>query len=482
MMFWGCKQPETIVVDESPTTVAPSDTVAEQTGANQASFRKLVVGEYNSITSLDPLFAQNSSAMRAVQLLYEGLVRLNAKGAVVPGMATRWEVSSDSLEYTFHLRSDVFYHDSDIFSAGTGRKMTSQDVKFVFERMAQAGVPPRAAHLFMSIQGFDAYFQEQRNVYNPSERNLEDVSGIRTPNDSTVVFELVEQDPAFLKKLATPLALIYPREAVARTVNAFSPVGTGPFQFSSRQADTSLVFSKFQNYYAASDITLNRVDIVNSTSETSLFEGMSRGNIFLMPQLGPQQLKTLINNDGNLYQAYVERYNLQTTSGITEFALRYNPNANLSTADARRIASLARSDSSSYFNQFPNQLVTSTLLSDTAAANISIAQISQDIFTTFSEDPYIRTYLGSLATRLERDGTQLQMMQIRVPSRNVGLFFTQSYPLIPDSEWQNYSQLFRFQVRQAALLRSEISGLSFNAYPWWFDLREVTLPALENLN
>ena len=477
VLIAGCKQPETIVIEDSPTAVAPSDTT-EQDVSNQASFRKLVIGEYNSISSLDPLFATNASSMRMIQLVYEGLVRLDANNEIVPGMAKRWEISSDSLTYTFHLKDNIFYHDSDNFSAGTGRKMVAKDVKFVFERMARAGVPPTAAQLFMDIKGFDPYYHEQRNVYYPGDRKRGGVTGIEAPNDTTVVFELSENEPEFLKKLATPLAVIYPQEAVGATVESFSPIGTGPFRFSSREPDSTLIFSKFQNYYNTSDIQLNRVDVEVNSSESQLFRAMGSGDIHLLPQLGPQLVQSLLNENGQLNSSYEQRYDFQQTNGFTEFVLRYNPNSYLTASDAETIANLISSDSTSYFGQFPNSIIRPV----SAAGSTDSLNLPDQVYTVFSEDPFVRTFLGSFSNKLKQYNTQLQMMEIRAPSQNTGLFFTQSYPLISDTEWKSYQPLFRFRVAQTTLMRSEISELNFNAYPWWFDLRGVTVPSAETLN
>jgi len=478
VLFAGCKQPETIVVNQSPSVAPSNDTTATDTSKNEASFRQLLIGEYNSISTLDPLFVDNASAMRAVQLVYEGLVRLDSNGSVVPGLAKNWDVRNDSLEYTFHLRPDIFYHDSDIFSTGTGRKLAASDVKYVFERMAHGGVPPKAAHMFMDIKGFNSYYQEQREVYNPADRNLKGISGIKTPNDTTVVFELNAPDAQFLKKLATPLAVIYPREAVGQSLNSFSPVGTGPFNFSSRSADSTLIFSKFQNYYNASDINLNRVDIITNHSESALFRAMGTNDIYLLPQLGPQLLKNLAEPNRRLKASYQDRYKLQVTNGGTEFVLRFNPEANLSSATAQTISTLARSDSS-YVSGFPGNIVTADIADTTT---IDTSNLGGQIYATFSQNPFVRTYLGQLSQQLSNYNTSLQMIKIQAPSRNTGLLFTANYPLIPDARWNTYKDLFRFHVKQAALLRSEIRGLNFNHYPWWLDLRGVTLPAAERLN
>ncbi|MDZ7683365.1 MAG: ABC transporter substrate-binding protein [Fodinibius sp.] len=476
----GCKQPETIVVDQAPSVAPTSDTTNVESTVNDGSFRQMVMGEYHTINTLDPLFADNASSMRAVQLVYEGLVRLDRNGSVVAGLAKRWDVSNDSLKYTFTLRSNIFYHDSDIFSTGTGRRMTSTDIKYVFERMAKNNVPPKAANLFMDIRGFDAYYQEQREVYFPGDRHLQGVSGITTPTDSTVAFELNNPDPQFMKKLATPLAVIYPREAVSSTPEDFAAVGAGPFRFSSRDADSTLIFTRFQDYYNASEVYLNRVDIVTGATESKLFREMGAGNIFMLPQLGPQLFQNIIDTSGQLNSTYRNRYNLQMTNGYTEYVLRHNPGANLSADGATYLANQARTDTP-YVNRFPAGIMKWSSPADTTTQSANRPAIDNQIYSTFSRDPFIRTYLGSLSKKLQ-PFTSLQMVQIRPPSRNTGLLFTVSYPLIPETRWDTYNSLSRFKVPQAALLRTEITGLTFNEYPWWLDLRGVKLPAAEELN
>ncbi len=44
--------------------------------------------------------------------IYEGLTRFGPDGAVLPGLASAWEVSEDGLTYTFTLREGVSFHDA----------------------------------------------------------------------------------------------------------------------------------------------------------------------------------------------------------------------------------------------------------------------------------------------------------------------------------------------------------------------------------
>jgi MarR-like DNA-binding transcriptional regulator SgrR of sgrS sRNA len=347
--------------------------------------------------------------------------------------------------------------------------------------MAKADVPPKAAHLFMDIKGFNSYFQEQHQVYNPKDRKLNGINGIQIPNDSTVVFQLTNKDPQFLQKLAIPLAVVYPKEATGKTVDSFSAVGTGPFSFSSRSADSTFIFSKNQDYYNASDVKLNRVDITAGKSESELFRAMGSGEIHVLPQLGPQLLQSVLDNEGRLKSAYHDRYNLQKTNGTAEYTLRFYPDANITANQAQSISNLASIDPV-YFDKFPTDLVTATYPSSTDNSSSSGTDLDEQFYSVFSEDPFIRTYLGSLSKALNQYGGQLQMVQIRAPHRNTSLLFSTDYPLIPDSQWTSYKKLFSFDISQVALLRREINGLRFNQYPWWLDVRNIDIPSAERLN
>src|SRR5690349_17442250 len=69
-------------------------------------------------TGIDPHL--NASAELGIPLtsVYDTLVYLDpATHTFVPGLATTWDVSTDGLTYTFHLRSDVKFHDGTAFDA-----------------------------------------------------------------------------------------------------------------------------------------------------------------------------------------------------------------------------------------------------------------------------------------------------------------------------------------------------------------------------
>jgi oligopeptide transport system substrate-binding protein len=79
--------------------------------------------------SLDPARAGTVHAFHVITALYEGLLALDARGEIIPGVAAAWEVSDDGLTYTFRLRDNARWSDgtpveADHFVAGMRRTLS----------------------------------------------------------------------------------------------------------------------------------------------------------------------------------------------------------------------------------------------------------------------------------------------------------------------------------------------------------------------
>lgn len=475
VLIWGCKQPETVVIDDAPRTTAGTDTTEQMISDDNNDFQKLVIGEYQSISSFDPLLAENATTMRALQLVYEGLVRFDSSGDITTSIAKDWDISSDSLRYTFQLNRDTYYQDDEVFSTGTGRRLKASDVKFIFERMASSSVPPKAAKMFMDIRGFEPFFQEQHHIYIPEQRTLSGISGIQTPNDSTVVFQLTKKDSKFLEKLATPYAVIYPREAVNPIQNSFAAVGTGPFSLSTVNGDSLYIFSQSDKYRHKSQIQLDRVDIITGQSESQLLQQIGSGDIDVLPQLGPNMVQSVTNDAGNLKPSFQNQYDLHKRSLSSAFILYHNRNAPFPSADAQQLSALAYQNTSQYFDQLPSSIIYPDSLQEIASSDTTITTDQMDV--VYSDNPFIRTYLGNLSQIVKRKNINLQMVEIRVPTHNTELYFEEQLPLINSS---SNNSIFRFHVHHTTLQRNEIQNLSFNNYSWWVNLLDVAVPTTDN--
>jgi len=147
--------------------------------------------------------------------VYEGLVRFDRNGEIVPALAAGWQVSTDGLAWTFTLREGVRFHD--------GSPLTAEDVLFKFDRARD----PDSGHV---NQGYYAA-----------------VADVRAPDAGTIVFELTQPSRSLLYNLARPDAIIYPA-ALAETQRS-QPVGTGPFRFARYVEGSEVRLERFDDYW-----------------------------------------------------------------------------------------------------------------------------------------------------------------------------------------------------------------------------------------
>ena len=82
-----------------------------ETGDVLASDQSFTYRVLDDFPSIDPQLIQDVSGSAVARDLFEGLMNEDAKGNVIPGVATGFTVSDDGLTYTFNLREDAMWSD-----------------------------------------------------------------------------------------------------------------------------------------------------------------------------------------------------------------------------------------------------------------------------------------------------------------------------------------------------------------------------------
>jgi peptide/nickel transport system substrate-binding protein len=137
--------------------------------------------------SLDPAEAHASPQPgESLDNMYDKLVwfKENLK-QVEPWLAESWDISEDGLDYTFHLREGVMFHD--------GTELTAEDVEYSFERQMVIYIPEgHISMLLGAIMGTTA----------ADGYNMEDIrNSIEVVDDYTVVIHLAKPFAPFMKLL-----------------------------------------------------------------------------------------------------------------------------------------------------------------------------------------------------------------------------------------------------------------------------------------
>jgi dipeptide transport system substrate-binding protein len=192
------------------------------------------VVQYNSLVTT------NASA----DVLMNRLVEFDAAhGKVVPGLASSWEVSPDGLVYTFHLRPNVAFHNTEYFHPS--RPLSADDVVFTFKRMLDADHPWHKLA--------PAGFPHAQSMQLPKL-----IKSVAKVNDRTVRFELNEAEATFLPTLTMGFASIYSAEYADKLLAAGTPeklnsepVGTGPFVLKRFVKDAQIRYAANPGYFGA---------------------------------------------------------------------------------------------------------------------------------------------------------------------------------------------------------------------------------------
>jgi oligopeptide transport system substrate-binding protein len=219
----------------------------EKTGDSRQVFRFNEVGD---VTSLDPALAGSFENNWALNQIYNGLVEMDTALDVQPCLAKSWNITDDGLEYTFHLRNDVVFHDNPQFPGGKGRKITASDFVFSFDRLFDKKI----SNASTLVDGIDMEFGTS-------------TPAIKALDDTTLMIRLIKPFKPFLGILTMKYFSVVPKEVVQFYKSDFGmhPCGTGPFKLKLWKDKTSLVLEKNQNYFKYDElgVRLPHLDIVS---------------------------------------------------------------------------------------------------------------------------------------------------------------------------------------------------------------------------
>jgi peptide/nickel transport system substrate-binding protein len=216
---------------------------------------------------------------------------------IVPSIAKTWEISLDGKTYTFHLRSDVQFHNTDYYTFPHPRYVSASDFVYSFTRITAAETASPGAWIFQQVK-----------------RDAQGVPRFIALNDTTLQIELDRSFPPFLGILTMKYASVVPKEVVVHFGKEFRnhPVGTGPFQFQLWEEGVKLVLRKNENYFET-DSTGHRLPYLDAVAITfivdkqSAFMEFMKGTLDFMSGIDASYKEALLTKTGDLQPAVREK-------------------------------------------------------------------------------------------------------------------------------------------------------------------------------
>jgi peptide/nickel transport system substrate-binding protein len=251
-----------------------------ETKGGGGRFRVLLPAEPQD---LDPNSTRDESSMLLAPNLFSRLAMLDEDARLHPDLAESWDVAPGGLQYTFHLRAGVRWHD--------GRPFEAADVRWTLEHLQRH--PSLAAEA------------------------LRRIAAVETPDARTVVLRLSEPWAPFLPALAGNGVFILPRPGPGSRPKLGGrevPVGTGPFRLLEWVPGRCIVLAANRSYFRPGPFLAEVVYtyLPDSNRGPALLTGGQADYMVLRPSLGllprlarDPRLRVITSpSDGRYYMAF----------------------------------------------------------------------------------------------------------------------------------------------------------------------------------
>ena len=238
----------------------PTVALSACSGDKSDASSRIVVGIPQDLEdSLDPHEAVAAGTKEILFNIYEGLLKPDETGNLIPAVAKEYSVSDDGLTYSFVIRDGIKFHN--------GNPVTAEDVKYSIEKSAGMTGSESLIAAFSNIKSVD----------------------IRDGNCVDIV--LNEPDIDFPAYIANTNAGIIPMDNDKPSLN---PIGTGPYMYVSRSPQEKIELKKFDDYWGT-PANIESITLKIIPNADSIVMNLNGGAVDMFARLTATQTQQLSN-------------------------------------------------------------------------------------------------------------------------------------------------------------------------------------------
>jgi len=214
--------------------------------------------------TLDPALATDTTSVDVIEQLFLGLTDFDDETmAVIPELATSWEVSEDGLVWAFHLRKDVKWTD--------GRPVTAYDIEYAVKRTCDPATASDYAYVLYIIKG-----AQEVNTGEITDLNY---IGVKAIDDYTIQFALNQPAGYFPAIAGMWIVRPLPRWAIEKYGEKWTEpeniVTNGAYLLTKWAHEDEIVLEKNPDYFGVDDVQIERVHcvmIVEDSTSMAMYE------------------------------------------------------------------------------------------------------------------------------------------------------------------------------------------------------------------
>lgn len=290
-MFTGCGK------SQNKTTTDETTGVTQTIKYNLAAEPK----------TIDPALNDAVDGGTVICNAFEGLTRLDENEKPVAGVATKWDVSSDGLKYTFHLRKNAKWSD--------GKGVVAGDFEYAWKRALNPATASDYAYQLFYLKNGENYNSSQSPDYKGPKVTASDV-GVKAVDDYTLEVNLEYPTAYFLSLMAFPTYAPVRKDVIEKNPTdwALKPetyVCNGPFKMKEWKPKDSLNFVKNNNYWNAKKIKLQNIEYKMIEQSTSALAGFKTGSLDFIESPPAPEIPGLLKSGTAKTVPYLGTYYLE---------------------------------------------------------------------------------------------------------------------------------------------------------------------------
>ena len=293
--------------------------------------------------------AQNAKELQVLTNCIDGLLSMNTKGELIPGVAKEWGTEDNGKTWTFKLRDDATWVD---YQGNEMAKLTAMDFAYGLEftlNYWKNGATNTSMPIEL-IEGASEYYEYTKGLDEETAMNIDiqeflDMTGISVPDDYTFVVSCLAEKPYF--DTVCTYACMYPISgALLESIGADGYLAAsydqiwydGPYTITEYIQGNEKILTRNDSWYDTDSTTFDEVVIKMVDSLDTAFQLYQTGELDAV-ELTESNVKIIYEDENNEYHDQMvetrpDKYSWQMKFNYNKLDAEGNPDTNWNTAIA----------------------------------------------------------------------------------------------------------------------------------------------------
>lgn len=261
---------------------------------------RIIIRGTEEPVSVNPNLSQTPTGILINSFLNEGLTKIGKDGTLIPGLAERWEVSSDGKIWKFYLRENIRWSNGDV--------ITANDFRFSWINVLNPATKAEYADFMYVIKGAEEYRKHRGKLTDIGIKVLDSRTLEITLKEPALHFPLLLTHPVFFP-VSEKFYLGSKEDFGSRPETITS---SGPYILREWNSGHNLLLVKNQNYWDKNNVKPEEIEVKIIYDPVKALNAFNNGEV------------DILNLEQEMYSEYKTDSRLQKYQNGRIFYISFN--------------------------------------------------------------------------------------------------------------------------------------------------------------